>query len=387
MNGNHPITQIALVAILSICLVPPVEAVRATPLRNAYQTEGNCRLFTDTGHQACGIFLRYWDSNGGLAQQGLPITEPISEVSETDGKTYTVQYFERAVFEHHPENAGTEYEVLLSLLGSFLYRQKYPNGAPKQMPNVAPGARLFPQTGHRVGGRFLEYWLRNGGLPQQGYPISDEFTERSDLDGKTYTVQYFERAVFEYHPENTTPYDVLLSQLGTYRHLARYGWREGDRGWEALRKRPLDLPFLRRGETCRPGTGKVVAPQFGEAFGDGPVYPVLGVTGQAVISLANTTKEGEWYLVKTLWIAPPTFDGPVLIRGGRLSIEAGEIRFGPGASPQLSLELLTPTGEEPGQEQNWREWPEYARMRTPGCYAFQIDTLQFTRYVILQLVP
>jgi carboxyl-terminal processing protease len=30
-------------------------------------------------------------------------------------------------------------------------------------------------------------------------------------------VQYFERAVFEYHPENEPPYDVLLSQLGKYR--------------------------------------------------------------------------------------------------------------------------------------------------------------------------
>jgi C-terminal peptidase prc len=35
-------------------------------------------------------------------------------------------------------------------------------------------------------------------------------------------VQYFERAVFEYHPENQAPYDVLLSQLGTTRYKALY---------------------------------------------------------------------------------------------------------------------------------------------------------------------
>jgi hypothetical protein len=29
-----------------------------------------------------------------------------------------VQYFERAVFEYHPENAGTPYTVLLRLLGA-----------------------------------------------------------------------------------------------------------------------------------------------------------------------------------------------------------------------------------------------------------------------------
>jgi predicted metalloprotease len=81
---------------------------------------------------------------------------------------------------------------------------------------------LFPETGKRVGGRFLEYWQQNGGLPQQGYPISDEFVEVSELNGQPYTVQYFERAVFEYHPENPPPHDVLLSQLGTFQYAARY---------------------------------------------------------------------------------------------------------------------------------------------------------------------
>jgi hypothetical protein len=33
-------------------------------------------------------------------------------------------------------------------------------------------------------------------------------------DGNVYTVQYFERARFEYHPENAPPYDVLLGQFG-----------------------------------------------------------------------------------------------------------------------------------------------------------------------------
>jgi hypothetical protein len=31
-------------------------------------------------------------------------------------------------------------------------------------------------------------------------------------------VQYFERAVFEHHPENAAPNDVLLSLLGTLRY-------------------------------------------------------------------------------------------------------------------------------------------------------------------------
>ncbi len=85
------------------------------------------------------------------------------------------------------------------------------------------GSRTFAETGHTVKGIFLDYWTTHGGLAQQGYPISELLSEVSPLDGKAYTVQYFERAVFEYHPENQAPFDVLLAQLGTYRYQAQYG--------------------------------------------------------------------------------------------------------------------------------------------------------------------
>src|SRR5205823_3510741 len=141
-----------------------------------------------------------------------------SEASDTDGKVYVTQYFERAVFERHPEFAGTPNEVLLSLLGVFRYQQKYPAGAPGQVPNSAANSRVFPATGKHVGGVFLTYWNTHGGLAQQGYPISEEFNEVSDINGQQYKVQYFERAVFEQHPEFAgTPNEVLLSLLGVIR--------------------------------------------------------------------------------------------------------------------------------------------------------------------------
>src|SRR5438270_13100135 len=91
-------------------------------------------------------------------------------------------------------------------------------------PGRAQGdSHYFPETQHTVSGLFWAYWQEHGGLAQQGYPISDEMQEKSDLNGQTYTVQYFERAVFELHPENQPPYDVLLSQLGTFRYRAKYG--------------------------------------------------------------------------------------------------------------------------------------------------------------------
>src|SRR5215210_7438232 len=73
------------------------------------------------------------------------------------------------------------------------------------------GSRTFPETGKTVNGKFLTYWDTHGGLAQQGFPISGEMRETSDTDGKVYTVQYFERAVFEAHPEFASPNDVLLS--------------------------------------------------------------------------------------------------------------------------------------------------------------------------------
>ena len=196
---------------------------QAGPPSQAYAQQPDCRTFPETGKTVCGRFLTYWTANGGLAQQGFPISDTMDERSDTDGKTYTVQYFERAVFELHPENAPP-YDVLLSLLGNFLYKQKYPNpgGASGQVPSTSSDATLFPETGKRLGGLFLAYWATHGGLAQQGFPISDEFVERSDLDGKEYKVQYFERAVFEWHPEYAPPYDVLLSQLGTFQYRSKY---------------------------------------------------------------------------------------------------------------------------------------------------------------------
>jgi|GEM_PF-3157098 len=155
--------------------------------------------FKETGHNLSGLFGGYWQTHGGLAQQGYPITEPFMEVSATEGKVYLVQYFQRAVFEYHPENKPP-YDVLLSLLGVRDYRSRYPAGAPDQAPTSDAGAILFPETAHRLGGAFLSYWQSHGGLSQQGYPITEEFQAKSPLDGKTYTMQYFERAVFELHP-------------------------------------------------------------------------------------------------------------------------------------------------------------------------------------------
>jgi hypothetical protein len=118
-----------------------------------------------------------------------------------------VQYFERNRFEYHPEYAGTINEVLLGLLG-----RAVTVGRTFDPPFATIGDAnhvYFPETGHMLGGAFLAYWRAHGGLAIFGYPISEEFAENG------YTVQYFERNRFEYHPEYAgTPSEVLLGLLG-----------------------------------------------------------------------------------------------------------------------------------------------------------------------------
>ncbi|MGI8586402.1 MAG: hypothetical protein ACR2M0_01755 [Chloroflexia bacterium] len=164
-----------------------------------------------TGFRVSSRFSGFWQAHGGLAAFGYPITGERLEVSQTDGKFYVVQWFERTRFEWHPENRPP-FDVLLGLLG----RQVT---AGRVFPTVAafagtPDRRYVPETGHSLSGRFLEYWRTTGGIAVYGYPISEPFTEVSPTDGKPYTVQYFERTRFELHPENRPPFDLLLGLLG-----------------------------------------------------------------------------------------------------------------------------------------------------------------------------
>jgi plastocyanin len=178
--------------------------------------EGTSYTFPETGFAVEGDFLRYWRTHGlefgdynvsyreSLALFGYPISDPFTETIE--GQSYTVQYFERARFEHHPENADPEFQVLLGQFGRIIHPADPP--AAQQ-----PGAAYFAETGHNLSGRFRQYWEENGGLAVFGFPLSEEFEEVLG-DGQTYRVQYFERARFEAHPENQPPYDVLLGQFG-----------------------------------------------------------------------------------------------------------------------------------------------------------------------------
>ena len=75
---------------------------------------------------------------------------------------------------------------------------------------------FFPETGFGVGHAFKTFWQRNGGLRIFGYPLSNEMDEEFMVDEqpRMITVQYFERACFEWWPENPPDHQVLLRRLG-----------------------------------------------------------------------------------------------------------------------------------------------------------------------------
>jgi hypothetical protein len=163
------------------------------------------RFFAETGFTVRGRFLAHWEATGGLKINGFPLSDEFSEVLE-DGQPYTVQYFERTRLEYHPESSDPQFEVQLGQFG-----RRIRPADPPSMPNSA--MVWFPETGHNVPNDLYTFWSAYGGLAQFGYPISEVITETLE-DGKTYQVQYFERARLERHPENAPPYDILLGQFG-----------------------------------------------------------------------------------------------------------------------------------------------------------------------------
>ena len=202
-------------------LLPMTVSSAAAPLATAAQAPTSSPTtdpywFPETGHYLSGRFRQYWEERGGLFVFGFPLTETYYEVS-TDGNTYLTQYFERARFEYHPENAAP-YDVLLTLVGNEVTADRRGEEPFVPVANPNDGRAYFADTGHTLGGAFLDFWTQYGGLQNFGFPLSEEFVELNSVDGKPYTVQYFERGRWELHPEIADPkYAVLLGLMGLER--------------------------------------------------------------------------------------------------------------------------------------------------------------------------
>ena len=122
----------------------------------------------------------------------------------------------------------------------------------------------------------------------------------------------------------------------------------------------------------------------------GPVYAALPEGAPRIVVLSALPRrpgDSRSWLVRTLWISRPSYDGPVLVRGGRLD-RPGALGF--GASLRESLRLpagswagirVDSGGEGADARKGWRVAVMPTQIRGPGCYAFQVDGLGFS-YVL-----
>lgn len=201
----------------AVALVAPIPGAQA-------QTEERC--FAETGYCMQGRIREFWERNGGLPVFGLPISPQQEE--EIEGVARQVQWFQRNRLELHPENERP-YDVQLGRLGVLLLEQQGRDWLtfPKA-DGPRPGCLFFAETGHNVCTEILTAWQVEGidlnqdgisgnsnaeSLALFGLPISEEQSEMLP-DGQERTVQYFERARFERHPEHAPPHNIQLGLLG-----------------------------------------------------------------------------------------------------------------------------------------------------------------------------
>jgi len=156
----------------------------------------------DVPGQVCiaGEFLLFWEQHGGLLVFGEPVTEATVEATP-DGRV-TVQYFDQARLELHPENAAP-YDVLIGRLGAERLRDTE-SVAGVVAPTTTAECVSFPATNRAVCDLFLGYWRAHGlqlgdpgisdreSLGLLGLPLTGPMIETGP-DGAEVMAQWFER--------------------------------------------------------------------------------------------------------------------------------------------------------------------------------------------------
>lgn len=223
MHGDAPDTQIH---------AAPISAVLPSAAQpDPGTTSPDWIYFKEIQHYLSFGFKDFWRQSGGVPVFGFPLTAEFSDRSPGQSQMLTVQYLERQRFEYHPEFKGTPYEVELGRLGAEDAAQRGLTSTQPFLPlsNSISGCDHVVETQHNLCGAFLDYWHSHGldlgdpgysfreSLALFGYPISEPFI---DPDSHM-LVQYFERAVFEYHPDNPDPYKVELRRLGAEQFATR----------------------------------------------------------------------------------------------------------------------------------------------------------------------
>lgn len=173
------------------------------------------------------------------------------------------------------------------------------------------------------------------------------------------------------------PAAYLLAQASTSPRLSA-----------SLFARPLHFPALAAGATCPVSKGSTVATAAftGAALGSGPVRVLLADRGdvrRGRVDLGATAIPG-WSALQTLWIAMPGYNGPFVVRAARLGsrgpieVQASDTGLSPGSGP-----LVVPAGPTQNSQAGYRTVPGSTWVKSPGCYAWQVDGRGFSEVVVV----
>ncbi|NJP06670.1 MAG: cellulase family glycosylhydrolase, partial [Chloroflexaceae bacterium] len=171
-------------------------------------------------HCIDGRLRTFWEEQGGLPVFGYPLSDAYDVPA--DNGNITVQLFERARLEIHP-HLSPPYDVQLGQLGREILVQRSGLAAPEG-PREDARCQYFGDTGQSVCGPFLQAWRQYGlelghegiseaeSLALFGLPLTPARPEVLE-DGRSYTVQWFERARFEDHAEQGILFGLLGHQF------------------------------------------------------------------------------------------------------------------------------------------------------------------------------
>ncbi|HNP73448.1 MAG TPA: M14 family metallopeptidase [Kouleothrix sp.] len=162
---------------------------------------------SENGMAVPALIWRFWRAHGGAARFGMPLAPP-----ERAGGVAR-QFFERALFELHPDQADTPLLVQAAPLGRMALAGRALGAATGHPPaDEPPGVRYFSSTGHTLREAFLADWEQHDGAQLLGAPITEEFGA-PDAVGVARPTQYFERGALAYYDEDAS---VRLVPLGWF---------------------------------------------------------------------------------------------------------------------------------------------------------------------------
>ena len=137
-------------------------------------------------------------------------------------------------------------------------------------------------------------------------------------------------------------------------------------------------------------------------LGDGPVFPFLAADGPAYDGRApalfdQSERRHGWYSVRTVWVVERSSSkAPILVRGGRLDSD-GVLDFAIEGWGELGDTATLSDGSKIGtelrlhdgypEESGWVRYGTTTLFRSAGCYAFQIDAVDFTEVIVFEVAP